>query len=85
MAIEDSAGHRKAVFHPDMTAVLSAVWQGWSIPMSEFTSAGVNMSAVKRMAVGIGDPSHPLDGAGLIFVDDIQIGHPVGQGYGMGQ
>ncbi len=77
VAIEDNAGHRKIIYHPDVTTVLKRDWQEWSIPMSELTSAGVNMNAVKKMAIGLGDPSNPLNGSGLIFVDDIQVGHPV--------
>lgn len=78
VAVEDNAGQRKIVYHPDITTLLKADWQEWSIPMSEFTAAGVNMNAVKKMAVGLGDPANRLGGTGLIFIDDIQVGHPVG-------
>jgi len=49
VTVEDDAGHSKAVTHPDPAAVQTIDWQPWMIPLSEFTSAGVTMTNVKKM------------------------------------
>jgi hypothetical protein len=78
VAVEDDAGHVKAVTHPDPTAVQTIEWQQWLIPLSEFTSAGVNLASVKKMSIGTGDPGNPtVGGTGVIYIDDIGVGHPL--------
>jgi hypothetical protein len=53
-------------------------WQEWKIPLSEFTSAGVKLTAVKKLSIGVGDRASPkADGAGRLYLDDIAFGHPV--------
>ena len=77
VAVQDSAGKIKVVSHPDPAATTLATWQQWRIPLSEFSSAGVKMTAVKKLSIGVGDRANPKpDGAGLIFIDDIGVGHP---------
>jgi len=81
VTVEDTAGRSGSVIHPDGTAaVLNSAWQPWAVDLSEFLSAGVNLQAVKTMAIGVGDPTNPQpDGAGMVLVDDIRImqGAPV--------
>jgi len=77
VAVHDSAGKIKVISHPDPAATTLATWQQWRIALSEFSSAGVKMTAVKKLLIGVGDRSNPKqDGAGRIFLDDIGIGHP---------
>ena len=46
--------------------------------MSELSSAGVNMAAVKKLILGVGNRANPAPGAaGLLFIDDIGYGHPL--------
>jgi len=74
--VQDSAGKSKAVAHPDPAATTLATWQQWRIPLSDF-SGGVKITAVKKLVIGVGDRSNPkADGAGLVFIDDIGVGHP---------
>jgi Tol biopolymer transport system component len=76
VAVEDSAGHVKAVTHPDPAAVQSPDWQEWMIPLSNFQ--GVNLAGVKKMYIGVGDRSKPTaGGTGVIYLDDIGFGHPL--------
>ena len=55
-------------------------WQQWKIPLSEFTSAGVKMNAVKSMMIGVGNRTSPVKGGtGTLFIDDIGFGRPAAQ------
>ncbi len=74
VALEDGAGQIVAVPYSDADAVVATDWIGWTIPYSEFD--GVDLTNVKVVHIGVGNPDNPqADGAGLIYVDDIGIGH----------
>jgi len=74
VVVEDSAGKSKTVTNSDPLAVNVTEWTPWSIPLSEFTSAGVSLSKVKKMTIGVGNRNSPAqDGAGLIYIDDIRV------------
>jgi len=75
--IEDRAGKSKRVFHDDPAATILDSWQQWRIPLSQFTSAGINMTRVEKICIGAGDPAGSTPGgAGLLYIDDIGFGHP---------
>jgi regulation of enolase protein 1 (concanavalin A-like superfamily) len=77
VAVQDSAGKIKVVTHPDPAATLLTTWQQWRIPLGDLSSAGVKLTGVKKMTIGVGDRSSPKPGgAGLIYIDDIGVGHP---------
>jgi len=71
--IEDDNGHRKDVYAP-VTAVGWGNWIDWTIPYSEFTSAEVDLTRVKKIIIGVGDPSNPMGGVGTVFFDAIGYG-----------
>jgi hypothetical protein len=74
VAVEDKAGHVGMVAHPDTVLVTSTQWTQWKIPLADFTDAGVNVAAVKKLYLGVGNRSKPTPGgAGRIYVDDIQV------------
>ena len=77
MALEDNNGNRWDVNAPVMTAVGWGDWYQWIIPQSEFISAGVNMTRIKKIIVGIGDINNPMHGKGMIFIDDIGYGRKI--------
>jgi len=78
VTIKDSAGKSKTVAHPDTAATVRTGWQQWTIPLSEFTAAGVKMNAVKSMTIGVGNKAAPIKGgAGKLIVDDIGFGRPI--------
>jgi len=55
--------------------VLTSDWTPWKVPLSEFTDAGVNLAAVKKMYIGVGNRTAPSQsGTGLLTIDDIRIG-----------
>jgi hypothetical protein len=77
VTIQDNSGKSATVMNPDTAATVRSGWQQWTIPLSEFTAAGVKMNAVKSMVIGVGNKSAPvMGGAGTLFVDDIGYGRP---------
>jgi len=75
VAVEDSAGNVKVVDHPDNpNAVLVNNWQQWNIPFSEFSDAGVDLTAIKKMYIGVGNRATPvISGTGTLYIDDIRL------------
>jgi len=74
VAVEDNAGHVKVVNYPDIEAVQTAAWQEWNIELTQFSAAGVNLKAIKKMYIGLGNRSSPkVGGTGTIFIDDIRV------------
>jgi hypothetical protein len=74
VAVEDSSGTVGTVIHSDPAIVTAAVWTPWQIPLSQFASAGVSMTRVKTLYIGLGSRTSPTPGgAGTIYVDDIGV------------
>jgi mannan endo-1,4-beta-mannosidase len=74
VAVQDSTNHVAVVNHPDADAVAKVEWQEWKIPLADFAAAGVNVTKVKKMYIGIGDRANPKPGgAGLLFIDDVRV------------
>jgi len=75
VTIQDSSNKIDTFVHSDPAAVNATAWTEWKIPLSDF--AGVNMSRVKKMVIGVGDPANPTpDGNGLLYIDDIWLTKP---------
>ncbi len=73
--IEDNAGNRVVVDHPDPLAVTAMEWQSWQVPFSALS--GIDLSGVKAITVGIGDQGGSATGAtGLLYIDDVAFGRP---------
>ena len=74
VALQDNTGTTKVVSNPDPTVIALGAWQEWTIPLSQFASAGVKVGSIKKMVVGIGDRSSPKAGnAGKVYIDDIRL------------
>jgi len=74
VALEDNAAHLKVVNHPDPEAVQGGAWQELNIELTQFSGAGVNLAAIKKMYVGLGSRTSPkAGGTGTIFIDDIRL------------
>ena len=74
VGIEDSAGQIAVVTHPDANAVLATQWQKWHIALAGVRAAGVDVAAVKKMVIGVGDRKNPQPGGtGRIYIDDIWL------------
>jgi hypothetical protein len=71
VTVEDSAG--KSATLTDPTLANTDAWTAWKIPLSDLV--GVNLAKIKKMYIGVGDKANPMaDGAGRIYIDDIQVG-----------
>jgi regulation of enolase protein 1 (concanavalin A-like superfamily) len=78
--LEDSGSHKVTVVNTDSLAVAAGVWTQWGIPLSMFTSAGVQTDSISRMVIGVGDKNKPAsDATGLIYIDDIGYGRAADQ------
>jgi len=78
LTIKDSSGKSATATNPDAAATVRTGWQSWKIPLSEFTSAGVKMNAVKSVVIGVGNKAAPVKGgAGTLFIDDLGFGKPI--------
>ena len=76
VVVEDKAGKRKTVVNPDPAATTTSAWTEWRIALSDLT--GINLAAVKKLTIGVGDSANPkAGGAGKLYIDDIQFGRPI--------
>jgi arabinan endo-1,5-alpha-L-arabinosidase len=73
VTVEDKAGKKKTAVHPDPAATNVRNWTEWQIAYADL--AGVNLAAVKKLTIGVGDGK--AGGAGKLFIDDIQFGKPI--------
>jgi hypothetical protein len=77
IVVEDNAGHAGVVVHPDAFAFRAAQWLEWKIPLSAFSDAGVKLTAVKTLYIGLGDRNATAPGGkGKLFIDDIRLIKP---------
>jgi hypothetical protein len=75
VVVEDKAGKTKTVTHSDPAATTTPIWTQWRVSLSDL--AGVNLAAVKKLTVGVGNKANPQAGAtGMLYLDDIGFGHP---------
>ncbi|MEN6425215.1 MAG: discoidin domain-containing protein [Phycisphaerales bacterium] len=78
VTVKDSS-KSKTIAHSDAAAATVEEWQQWKIPLSELTAAGVKVTAVKALAIGVGNSVAPAaGGTGKVYIDDIGYGrsHP---------
>ena len=74
VALEDSDGRRATVHHPDPVAAQMPAWHKWHISLADLEAAGVNLAALTKIGVGVGDPHGPQPGGtGKIYIDDLQL------------
>jgi len=76
VTLEDASGKTATVSHPaGAGAVFLAGWNEWTIPYSAL--AGVNLSRIEAMTIGVGNRTSPAaGGSGIVYIDDIGFGRP---------
>jgi regulation of enolase protein 1 (concanavalin A-like superfamily) len=74
VVLQDNAGMSSPpVIKPGATTI--DVWTPWNIPLTQFT--GVNLKAITKMTIGVGDRANPQPGsAGALYIDDIRLYFP---------
>ena len=74
LSIEDDAGRIAAVTNPNPDAVLTEQWQKWSIPLVNLIADNMDVTAIVKISIRIGDLDDPQPGGiGIIYVDDIRV------------
>jgi hypothetical protein len=75
--LEDNNNNSHLVEHSEPNATQFDSWQDWNIDMREFSDADVNLAAITKMTLGVGDKAAPsATGRGLVYVDDIRVSKP---------
>jgi hypothetical protein len=75
VVLQDSAGNSAVVTYSDPAATTIGTWTEWNIPFTDFT--GVNLQAVTKMSIGVGDRANTQPGsAGDLYIDDIGLRIP---------
>jgi len=75
VAVEDAAGASAVAVHPDAAATTVDDWTEWRVSLADLAAAGVDLTSVVKVAVGVGD-GQP-DGTGTVQVRNIQVVKPV--------
>jgi regulation of enolase protein 1 (concanavalin A-like superfamily) len=76
--VKDSSGASVTIASSDEAATQRPTWRQWAIPYSDL--AGVNLTRVKTLCIGVGNRKSPAaGGAGTMYIDDIALGRPLGQ------
>jgi regulation of enolase protein 1 (concanavalin A-like superfamily) len=74
VGLQDKAGKLAVVSSADTTLIAASAWQQFSIPLSQFSSAGVNLASIQKIIIGVGDRNTPKAGSsGKVYIDDIQL------------
>jgi hypothetical protein len=77
VTLRDAANHTGTVAYPQADILMAKQWFEWPIPLSDFAAAGVNLSTVRKMSIGVGDRANPAaGGSGPLFIDDIYLTRP---------
>jgi hypothetical protein len=74
--IADAAGNEATVMHPYAYAVQSEPWRRWEISLSDLTGAGVDLTAVSALTIGVGDgmdSGQPDDDRDTLYIDRIRL------------
>jgi hypothetical protein len=78
MTIEDSEGQTTTLTNGDPYAVTTNEWQQWTLALSDLRAAGIDISSIAKLSLGVGDKAMPSqDAAGLLYIDDVAFGRPI--------
>ncbi len=78
LAVEDSGGARAILSNPDSYAVATGTWTPWQIPLSDIVAAGVDVTKVTKVYLGVGDRAQPSKNAsGVLYIDDLAFGRSI--------
>ncbi len=76
VAVEDAGGNcAEAVYDGEPNDLKNEEWQDWYIELQEFADGGVDLTAVKKIAVGLGDRNGTASSgsSGFVHFDDIRL------------
>jgi hypothetical protein len=76
LKVQDAAGNSTTVEHPFRHACQSRRWFDWTVPLSDLSAFGVDLTQISELTIGLGDGTisgqadEDLDS---IFIDDIRL------------
>jgi hypothetical protein len=79
LELADSKGRSHAITYGDYedeepNDIAQPSWHEWSIDLQDFNDGGVDLSDLRSIAIGIGDPEAVAPGgAGTVYFDDIRL------------
>ncbi|MHC4586916.1 MAG: MBL fold metallo-hydrolase, partial [Planctomycetota bacterium] len=74
VTLANSNGISANVVHPDANAALIEDWTEWTIDLKSFSDAGVTLTDVNSISIGVGDKAGPQNGgSGKMYFDDIRL------------
>ncbi len=78
VAVEDSLGSVGSVtYDGDMEVLKLEDWQQFNVDLQDFSAAGVDLTSVKKIYLGVGNRTAPqVGGAGKVYFDDIRLYMP---------
>jgi hypothetical protein len=72
LAVANNTGQPAVVVHDDPNAAQIDTWTEWNIDLRDF--AGINLTDVNSIAVGLGNRNNPqAGGSGKMYFDDIRL------------
>jgi hypothetical protein len=72
--IIDSNGGVATVTHPESAAAQLDGWQKWTVDLGSFGDAGVDLTSVTGMLLGVGNKTAPVQGVGgILYFDDMRV------------
>ena len=83
--VADTAGAGATVDHIVNHAVQTEFWRRWDIDLAEFSSAGVDLTTVATLTIGLGDGTESAqsgDDLNTIYLDHIRLCPPANAGSG---
>jgi hypothetical protein len=74
--LQDATGNKAKVEHPYTYACQADTWYEWNIALQRFATGGVNLAAVKKLSIGMGNGTNsgqPVDDVDTIYIDDLSL------------
>jgi hypothetical protein len=76
LKLEDAAGNRFKAENPYTHACQSDSWREWTVALEQFSSGGVDLGSVKKIAIGLGDSTISAqegEDRDHIYIDQISL------------
>jgi hypothetical protein len=77
--VADGAGASAKLTNADLTVCTADEWKEWVISLNDITAAGVNVTTITKMVIGVADLPGQPEANGVLAIDDIRVGpQPIG-------
>jgi len=75
VALGDNLGHTASVpYDGDLSDMQQESWHEWNIDLKQFSNAGVSLTGVSKLYLGVGNRANPqMGGTGTLCIDDIRL------------